>query len=95
MDDEAFLTFIDNTTKEKLDTERKLFKLDELEDMLAKRHYPNDWKKYFTRDEFLDNQYNPDYIKAIAKAFDKRIAPAVAKAVAQAAVKSGVAKNKI
>lgn len=73
IDDEAFLSFIDNTTKAKLEAERKLYRLDELEDMLATRYYPNDWKKFFTRDEFLDNQYNPVYIRAIANEFDKRI----------------------
>ncbi|MBQ4284025.1 MAG: DnaJ domain-containing protein [Lachnospira sp.] len=71
--DVAFLELIDNTSKEKEIAQRKLFHMDELENMLANRYYPENWKKYFTRDEFLNNQYNPDYIKAIADAFDKRI----------------------
>ncbi len=73
LEDEAFLSMIDNVTKQKEAETRKRFRLEEFEKMLQSKHYPDDWKAFFTRDEFLDNQYNPDYIKAIAQAFDARI----------------------
>ncbi len=73
IDDNTFIEWIDTESLQQHAADYKRFKLDELEDMLENQYYPNDWKRYFTRDEFLDNQYNPDYIKALANAIDKRI----------------------
>ncbi len=72
-EENAFLAYVDNATLERLEADRKRFQLDQFEDMLANRYYPSNWRKYFTSDEFLDNQYDPYYIKAIAKAYDNRI----------------------
>ncbi len=75
-DREQYASFVEdleqaakNNKQNKLnDAELNLF-----EDMLDNQYYQEEWRKFFLRPAFLEQQYDPEYIHALAERIEKKL----------------------
>lgn len=68
--DMEFLEKIDAATRNHQNEIYEKYGLNELNDLLSGQAGYSEWKKYFTGRQFLDNQYNEEYIKTAASCID-------------------------
>ena len=69
LSDNDFIDMVEQISSTEYEKKRRLYHIDTLQNLLNNRSNSNDWKRFFTSMDFLDNQYNPEFIDYAAECF--------------------------
>jgi len=69
----AFVADLERTAQNSKQKKLNEVELKWFEDMLDNQYYQEGWKKFFLRPAFLEQQYDPEYIHALAERIEKKL----------------------
>lgn len=69
----AFVADLERTAQNSKQKKLNEVELNRFEDMLDNQYYQEEWKKFFLSPAFLEQQYDPEYIHALAERIEKKL----------------------